>query len=128
MQLDRFDFQAEMKLFVSVKPSEATRRIYGGSLRILESWLVWRSLSLTELTPALAGEFIRDLMDGKLSGSPERSGHCAPSRARSIVVACSSFCAHLVRRYADIENPFRGAQATLASFLPDDTWPAPPVH
>jgi len=102
------DYEAERKFFIAVKLTPHTRSAYSGALRILERWLERRALSLTDLTPGLALEFIRGLKDEKRMDSSGRAQPRTRKSVQSIVTACSSFFTHLERRFADVHNPFRG--------------------
>jgi len=106
LNLERFDYQAERKFFISVKRSAGTRSNYSGALRIFEDWLKRKALAITEITPQLAADFVRDL---KAERRKDFSGQEHPRttmRVRAIVTACSSFYTHLQRHFAEIRNPF----------------------
>ena len=108
LQTKRFDYQAELKFFISVKPSASTRSSYSGSLRILEDWLARKSLAPADVTPDLAAQFIRYLREENIRDSSGRPKRRASNSVRSVVVACSSFYANLEKRFAELKNPFRG--------------------
>lgn len=108
----QFDFQAELKFFISVIPSANTRASYRASLRIFENWLGRRYLAPTEVTPVLAAEFIKDLGLEKMVSS---EGHRrSKASMQTIVVACRAFYVYIERRYADMTNPFRGIRVASA--------------
>ena len=104
----QFDCQAELRFFISVKPSAHTRSSYAGSLRILEDWLARRSLAFPDVTPDLAAEFIRYVKDERIKDPSGRPKRRESNSVRSVVVACNCFYASLEKRFAQFRNPFRG--------------------
>ena len=124
MQLRGFDYQAELKFFISVQPSVNTQSSYKGSLSIFEDWLARRSLAPTDVTPDLAAEFIRCVREEKMKDSSGKPKMRAPNSVRSIVNACSSFYTHLEKRFAEIRNPFRSVQWRAAASVHERSGPA----
>jgi site-specific recombinase XerD len=102
------DYEAERKFFIAVRLTSHTRSAYSGALNVLERWLERKDLALTDLTPGLAREFIRDLKAEKKKDLSGRAQPRTKKSVQSIVTACSSFFTHLERRFADVRNPFRG--------------------
>ncbi len=115
VQTTLWDYRAELQFFISVKPSANTRSSYGGSLRILEDWLARKSLALPDLTPELAAQFVTYVRDRGVEDSFGRAKRRTTNSVRSVVAACSSFYAHLEKRFAEARNPFRGLQRTEAA-------------
>lgn len=115
MQPTHWDYRAELQFFISVKPSANTRSSYSGSLRILEDWLARKSLALPDLTPELAAQFVTYVKDQTIQDSFGRAKRRTSNSVRSVVVACSSFYAHLEKRFAEVRNPFHGLQRMEAA-------------
>jgi site-specific recombinase XerC len=100
------DYQAERETFLNNAgntDSKHTRRGYAASLARLEAYTERAKISLLELTPARADDFIYSM-----------KGDAAPASVRLTVAACSSFFTWLERRHEGIKNPFRGTRARPA--------------
>jgi site-specific recombinase XerD len=110
MDMDHFDYPAEWKAFIAIKPSRRTQGAYNRSLLVFEQWFKDRSLALADITPDLAADFIRDLRTVGRRGSSGPGRPLTANAIRAIITACSSFYSFLEGRFPDkIRNPFRGA-------------------
>lgn len=111
MNLERVDFQAERKAFISVKRSRSTRGAYSGALRLFEEWMERNALDISDVTPGHAADFIHGLRVRGWKDSAGTGHECTAGRIRLIVTACSSFYTHLESRFDGIRNPFHGLLA-----------------
>jgi integrase len=101
-RISGIDYQTEKTTFLdnaSPTGSEHTRTGYRAALGRLETWAAREKLSILELSPARADDFIYSLRDR------------SPAAVRLDTAACSSFFTFLERRHANIRNPFRGTKA-----------------
>ena len=113
------DWEAQREAFLGDCQSPHTRRAYAHALDILSEWLSKMDLAPSDLDPANADEFIRDLLR-------ERRVYAGVARpldadtVRLVVNICSSFYGHLERscgKKIGLTNPFRGTRAR-----PKSTW------
>lgn len=98
------DFPAEKVVFLdhaSRTKSIHTRRAYSAGLVRLEAWASRQKVSVLEMTPTNADDFIYFLQsEGRASAS-----------VRQTTAAASSFYTWLGRRHSAIRNPFQGTRA-----------------
>ena len=94
----KLDIGAERNRFLSNYKSKATVHVYGDGLDRLDAFIKRQGLTIPELTPAKADDFIHEHLG------------LSSSTVRLIVAACSSFFTFLERRYDFIRNPFRGTR------------------
>jgi len=109
MEESTIDFAAELKLFTYVRQSASTRSAYNGAVRIIHEWLMKRSFTITDMTPELAVEFIRDLKEEGCRDPWGRGHRLSEQRVQAIVRICGTFFSHLQRHYDGVQNPFLGA-------------------
>jgi site-specific recombinase XerD len=96
------DYEKERDVFIETAgstDSPHTRRAYRSSLKRLEEFAKSRGISVFELMPATADDFIYSLR-GR-----------APASIRRDAASCSSFFTFIERRHSSIHNPFRGTRA-----------------
>ena len=109
----RIDWSVETEAFIADKDSPHTRAAYRRALGTFKQWLDHKNLSLTDLLPRLADDFIRDLRAAR-----KDSGAAMDSDSVRLVVAvCSAFYTFVERRDDAVHNPFRGTHAR-----PTSTW------
>jgi site-specific recombinase XerD len=99
--LERIDYAGERAAFLRSRRSPGTARVYGRALARLEAWCEARELSVLELGPAEADDWI---VGSKGDGR-------APASVRLDVDAASAFFTWLERRHAQVRSPFRGTRA-----------------
>jgi site-specific recombinase XerD len=100
------DYKGERETFLNnagKTDSKHTRRGYKVALARLEAYAERAHISVLELTPARADDFIYGM-----------KGNRAAASIRRDVAACSSFFTWLERRHEGIKNPFRGTRARPA--------------
>jgi site-specific recombinase XerD len=96
------DYNAEKQIFIKTvgkTKSVHTRMAYTAGLERLENWTASQGISILELSPMEADNFIYAL-----------NGRAAAS-IRLDIAAASSFFTWLHRRHNAIDNPFRGSKA-----------------
>lgn len=106
--LARIDYPSERRLFLeNAGPtgSPATRMAYERSLNRLEAWCLTKGLSVPELKPRDADDFLYSL----------RAEARAPASVRLEAAGAGSFFSFLERRHDFITNPFRGSRARPAN-------------
>jgi len=111
----RVKFEVETELFLQDQESNHTRKAYAFSLGTFHHWIKNRKLTLLDLNPALADEYIR---------SQKGTGLDSDS-VRLRVAAVSSFYTFLERRHPEVRNPFRGTKARPRSTWAVATIPSP---
>jgi len=97
---ERIRFETEKDLFLKDQRSPHTRRAYQAALASFGRWLEHKNVGLPNVTPALADDFIRD----------QKAGGLDEDSVRLKVATVSSFFTFLGRRFAEIQNPFRGTK------------------
>ena len=101
------NYEAEKEAFIAnagKTDSKHTRTGYRAAIGRLDAWAARQAISLLELTPAQADDFIYALKaEGRASAS-----------IRLDAAAASSFFTFLHRRHTAIDNPFRGTKARPA--------------
>lgn len=103
----RIDWTAETGAFISDKESPHTRAAYRRALATLKQWLDRKNLRITDLSPRLADDFIRDLRAARRENGEAMDA----DSVRLVVAVCSAFCTFLEHRNDDVRNPFRGTRA-----------------
>ncbi|MGO8792608.1 MAG: tyrosine-type recombinase/integrase [Terriglobia bacterium] len=109
----RLDWKTESEAFVADKDSPHTRAAYARALGTFKEWLDRKSLNLTDLSPRLADDFIRDLRAARRGSGQAMDA----DSVRLVVAVCSAFYTFLEHRDDAIRNPFRGTRAR-----PTSTW------
>jgi site-specific recombinase XerD len=99
-KLEKIDYYAERETFLARKGSVQTRRAYTSALEHLEMWCKRQGITVMEVTPALADDWIES-----------EKGEGSPSTVRLRVSGCSAFFTWMERRHAEIRNPFRGTKS-----------------
>jgi len=103
----RIDWTSETEAFIADKESLHTQSAYRRALATLKQWLDRKNLKITDLSPRLADDFIRDLRAARReNGEPKDA-----DSVRLVVAVCSAFCTFLEHRNDDVRNPFRGTRA-----------------
>ncbi len=103
----RVDLPSEIDAFLARYESKHTRRSYRKALADFSEWLAFKGLSVAELTPAGADDYMLAL---------RASGKDADSTRQRIAVV-SSFLSFMERRLDGFKNPMRGSRAR-----PKPTW------
>ena len=106
--LSRIPLELEMKAFLTTASrtdSWPTIRTYAYGLSMLERWLDRKGLSMLELTPKQADDYIYTL----------RAEGRAPATIRIVVASAGAFFSFLERRFDAVRNPFRGTRARPVS-------------
>ncbi len=103
----RIDWTAETEAFIADKESPHTRAAYRRALVTFKQWLDRKNLGVTELTPRLADDFIRDLRAARRENGEAMDA----DSVRLVVAVCSAFYTFLEHRDDDARNPFRGTRA-----------------
>ena len=101
---ERIDYPAERDRYIaqaSRTGSLRTKALYGASLARLEAWCAVQGLSVLELDPARADDFIE---------AQKASGR-ASSSINLDVSACSAFLTWMARRHPELHNVFRGTRS-----------------
>src|SRR5208283_4313034 len=103
----RIDWTSETEAFIADKESLHTQSAYRRALATLKQWLDRKNLKITDLSPRLADDFIRELRAARReNGEPKDA-----DSVRLVVAVCSAFCTFLEHRNDDVRNPFRGTRA-----------------
>jgi site-specific recombinase XerD len=103
VDLERIDYSAERDRFIeraSRTGSPRTRKLYAAALGRLEAWCSVQSITVLELTPARADDWIAEL----------KSQGRSPATVRLEVSGASAFWTWMERRHPELRNPFRGTR------------------
>ena len=103
VDLERIDYPAERDIFIarsSRTGSERTRKLYSAALGRLETWCSVQGISVLELIPARADDWIAQL----------KSEGRSPATVRLDVSGASAFWTWMECRHPELRNPFRGTR------------------
>lgn len=102
--LAQIDYEQERETFINnagKTASKNTKITYSRSINLLEAWARKKGISILEMKPKDADDFIYSMLADKIS----------PYTIHLNISACSSFFSFIERRYDFIRNPFRGTKA-----------------
>ena len=99
-KLEKINLPDERERFLDRLRSKQTQRAYQTALDRLDAWCKGKGITILEVTPALADDFITDM---RLQGA-------SPSTVRLRVAGASAFMTWMERRHDEVKNPFRGTR------------------